>query len=388
MRGNSMRVNKDVLDKIKVEEQKHPHKEFGGFLVVKNNGYIKDIVFDMASQSAGNVNLGASEVIKLNPRHRKMVKGWFHKHPINGLSPTDKNTIIKLTKFWGVCYTMVLQRNGQILLLKTIKGKEFGNTPVYLNYNYGDFAEIDWTEFKIDWSKLKFWKSKPKGKDKHETEEKDEHKSKGKEISSKMRKNEKQLSQNEKKSQKEDVKSEKTPVTETKEELMQLKPIDKELIVEVFRREIPFGVFEPKESFTDRDKKFKIWDKVSKTMSNPFTLEMLLKENNVHFTGITLTQDDIVNRLFRDNMVILQYTGFNDINGCELYESDRVKFTTTFRIQKTGIVEFYNGAWKVRVDEYGNINWFDVYKETRTLEFIGNLENEEENVEEMNVKKN
>lgn len=354
----NMRVSIKVLDKIRVEEQKHPYKEFGGFLVVKSNGYIKDIVFDMASQSAGQVNLGGSEVIKLNPRHRKMVKGWFHKHPITGLSLMDKNTIIKLTKFWGVCYTMVLQANGKILLLKTVKGKEFGNRYVNFNYEYGDFAEIDWDEFKIDWSKLKFWKKSP-----------DQLKVDDNEIEKKV---------DEKLNEKPD--EEKTPVSETKEELMQLKPIDKELIVEVFRNEIPFGIFEPKESFINRDKRFKVWDKVSKTMSKSFTLEMLLKDNNIYFEGVTLTHDDIVNRLFRDNLVILQYTGFNDINGCELYESDKVKFTTTFRIQKTGIIEFHNVAWKVRVEEYDNVNWFDLYKETKTLEFISNLESEGEEV--------
>ena len=364
----NMRVNIEVLNKIRIEEQKHPHKEFGGFLVVKSNGYVKDIVFDMASQSAGNVNLGAKEVLKLNSRHRKMVKGWFHKHPINGLSPTDKNTIIKLTKFWGTCYTMVLQANGQMLLLKTVKGKEFGNRSVNFNYEYGDFAEIDWGEIKIDWNIFKFWKKPPA--------QLDDDKNKEKEISSKMRKNEKQLSQNEKKSQ-----PEKTPVTETKEELMQLKPIDKELIVEVFRKEIPFGVFEPKKSFIDRDKRFKIWDKISKTMSKPFTLEMLLKENNIYFTGVTLTHDDIINRLFRNNLTILQYTGFVDINNRELYESDKVTFTTAFRIQKTGIIEFYNGAWKIMVDEYGNINWYDMYKEAKNLEFASNLETEKKDVE-------
>jgi len=361
-----MRVSAEVLDKIRIEEQKHPHREFGGFLVVKSNGYVKDIVFDMASQSAGNVNLGGKEVIKLNPRHRKMVKGWFHKHPITGLSPTDKNTIIKLTKFWGICYTMVLQSNGKILLLKTVKGKEFGNTPVYLNYNNGDFAEIDWSELKIDWNIFKFWKKSPaqsKDEDEHETKEKDNLNTK-----------------NEKKSQKEDIEVEKTPASETKEDLIQLKPIDKELIVEVFRKEIPFGIFEPKKSFTDRDKKFKLYDKVSKTMGNPFTLEMILRENFIPFTGITLTNDDIVNRLFRNKLIILQYTGFTDINNRELYENDKVNFTTSFHIQKTGVIEFHNGAWEVGVDEYNNTNWFDVYKETRTLRFVSNLETESEEV--------
>ena len=110
-------VSKNVLDKIRIEEKKHKFKEFGGWLVVKNNR-IEDVIFDMDAQSGGSVDLGSEVIRTLPPNTKKLIKGWFHKHPITGLSGTDEEAIAQLTEFWGECYTMVLQSSGKILVLK------------------------------------------------------------------------------------------------------------------------------------------------------------------------------------------------------------------------------------------------------------------------------
>ena len=120
-----MRINPKVIEKIQEEEQKWDGREFGGYLLVKSSGYVKDIVFDVEWSNTGFVQFDVKQLVKLKDRDRRLVKGWFHKHPITGLSWTDRNTTIKLTKFWGECYTMVLQSNDKILLVKTVHGPEF-----------------------------------------------------------------------------------------------------------------------------------------------------------------------------------------------------------------------------------------------------------------------
>lgn len=120
-----MRVNPQVIKKIQKEEQKWNGNEFGGYLIVKNSGYVKDIIFDVEWSNRGFVQLDVKQLVKLKDRDRRLVKGWFHKHPITGLSPTDRNTVLRLTKFWGECYTMVLQSSDKLLLVKTVEGKEF-----------------------------------------------------------------------------------------------------------------------------------------------------------------------------------------------------------------------------------------------------------------------
>ena len=337
-----MKISQVVLDKIKEEEQKHPHNEFGGFLIVKPNGYVKDIIFDMSKQTAGSVNLGTSALLKLNPKQRKMVNGWFHKHPINGLSWTDINTTTKLTKLWDVCYTMVLQANGQMLIIKTIKGKRFENVPFSLNYNYGDFPEAVWPEINIMSSlrNINPFKSKPKDD------------------------------------------KEKEPTTETTDDLKKLKPvIDKDVVVEVFREEFTFTSFEKEKlPAIQRYKKFKAWDTLSQTMSKPFSIELLLKEQTIHFPSSILQHKDIVDRLFKNSLIILQYTGFYDITKEEIYETDKISFITSFNIKKTGIVEFHNGAWQIAVYENSHINYFNIRKEAHNLEIISTIQTESEEI--------
>jgi len=120
-----MKVSMEVVNKIREEEKKYKFgREFGGYLVVEDDE-VKDIIFDVKESSFSRVKFGAEELMKIPEEQRKNVRGWFHKHSVDELSQVDVMTTMQLTDFWGECYTLILQRNGYLLLLKTIKGTDF-----------------------------------------------------------------------------------------------------------------------------------------------------------------------------------------------------------------------------------------------------------------------
>ena len=120
-----MKINDQIIDKIRDEEKKYKWgKEFGGYLIVEHDE-IKDIVFDVEKSSFSEVDFGIENIMKIPEEQRNKVRGWFHKHSVGELSQQDVMTIMQLTKFWGECYTAVLQKNDCILLVKTIYGTDF-----------------------------------------------------------------------------------------------------------------------------------------------------------------------------------------------------------------------------------------------------------------------
>ena len=119
----NINISEKAIEQIKNEAKKHHWEEFGGYLVIKDNT-VDEIIFDMREQSSGHVTLGFKEIIKLPEEKQQNVRGWFHKHPINGPSQKDIHTILDLTEFWGECYTLILQSNNKLLCIKTIKGKD------------------------------------------------------------------------------------------------------------------------------------------------------------------------------------------------------------------------------------------------------------------------
>ena len=119
-----IRVKKEVIKKILEEERKYPTDEYGGWVIVKGN-IVVDVVFDVQSSTYGHVQFGAQSLMKLPKAKRRHVRGWFHKHPIVGLSSLDIHTIMNLTNFWGDCVSMVLQSNRDLMVLKTKLTKEF-----------------------------------------------------------------------------------------------------------------------------------------------------------------------------------------------------------------------------------------------------------------------
>jgi len=128
-----MKLNKEIIPKIIQEEEKWPNLEFGGWVIVnKDKNLVEDIIFDTKNCSEGYVKVGSKKIRELPKKTKKKVRGFFHKHPIEGLSQLDMRTIARLTKFWGECYTLVLQSNGKLLLIKTVFGRDFlTQYPIY-----------------------------------------------------------------------------------------------------------------------------------------------------------------------------------------------------------------------------------------------------------------
>jgi len=145
-----MQVKNVVFEKILEEEKKHGELEFGGWLVI-DNGIVSDIIFDTKKQSIGYVKFDSKNLLAVPKKTRNRVRGWFHKHPINGLSGLDWKTTFKLTQFWKECYTLVLQANRKVLAMKTAYGKEIST--VYPDFmpqlNWSTFFEIDRSEFEV-----------------------------------------------------------------------------------------------------------------------------------------------------------------------------------------------------------------------------------------------
>jgi len=100
-----MRICEKVKHQIVEERRKWHGDEFGGYLIVKND-CVQEIVFDVEYSNGGYVEFGVKALLKLPKNKQKFVRGWFHAHPITGLSQTDVMTTMKLTNFWGRCYTV------------------------------------------------------------------------------------------------------------------------------------------------------------------------------------------------------------------------------------------------------------------------------------------
>lgn len=118
-----IKIKTEVIKKILKEKEKHQDLEFGGWVIVEDE-WITDVIFDIKTQTQVFVELDCKEILKLPKEIQKNVKGMMHKHPIVGLSGMDLNTMHQLTNFWGICYMVTLQGNGEISI--HINDKEKG----------------------------------------------------------------------------------------------------------------------------------------------------------------------------------------------------------------------------------------------------------------------
>ena len=101
------------------------------------------------------------------------------------------------------------------------------------------------------------------------------------------------------------------------------------------------------------DIKFRVWDNVD-CMSKPFTLLDVQRR---------LTQ-------FTHDCTAMQFTGFTDINGIEIYEGDLIKKDDD-KFVRCGVVSFIHGCWMVASKD-GDL-YFNLHYYLNQVEVIGNI---------------
>lgn len=100
---------------------KYKGNEFGGWVIFNDKEEIlEDVIVDTQISSGAHVTLSATSIMKQPPELRSKINGWFHCHPITGLSGLDESTKEQLTRLWGTCFTVVLQSDNNILIVKSI----------------------------------------------------------------------------------------------------------------------------------------------------------------------------------------------------------------------------------------------------------------------------
>ena len=131
-----------------------------------------------------------------------------------------------------------------------------------------------------------------------------------------------------------------------------------------------------------RDIKFRAWDKHLEDMEDS---DFYLYIENGHLYEVG--RDGIDSDNLRHRYVLMQYTGFKDKNGTDIYESDFIKvpdhsYRTHDQEVKAyvdGRVNFNNGQWCVsRGFEY----WEDLIDIYESCEVVGNFYENPELVEE------
>ena len=123
-----------------------------------------------------------------------------------------------------------------------------------------------------------------------------------------------------------------------------------------------------------KDTKFRVQDKKYKCFCDDFAIT-----NDCRLIDFS----DAENSYFADNKdyKILQYTGFKDCKGVEIFEGDIVKYTTCDFFSKAqtkrefyGLVYFSRGAFRVKTKklEFGGEN-SDLLENRCICEVVGNI---------------
>jgi len=118
----------------------------------------------------------------------------------------------------------------------------------------------------------------------------------------------------------------------------------------------------------NRDIKFRAYDKINK--------EMVYSDKEdcfyVNTKGVLFMFNNPKKDEYYKSYDVMQYTGLKDKNGVEIYCSDIVIGSAYEKDIYTGVVEFYDASFVMKID--GSKGYYRLNKITfQTLEVIGNI---------------
>lgn len=114
--------------------------------------------------------------------------------------------------------------------------------------------------------------------------------------------------------------------------------------------------------------KFRAWDIVNEEMINVDCIDFYLNEIKVY------DENQPFYSMYLNDVRLMQYTGFKDIDGCEIYEEDIVQYNDG-ELSFSGFVQYSAFGWYVmgNDDDYSFEDFADEILGIADVKVIGNI---------------